>query len=126
MARSQPRSGVDDAGRPRRRARGHALDTQQIKVSIRNLRTDQFITAGYAIDVDIPRLNDLPTLDGLYIAPRTLRRGDAYTATVYTPAPDARASAAARAPTTTVDLARSTRRSIADRARPHGRAARRR
>ena len=62
-------------------------NTQEIKVSIRNLRTDRFITAGYAIDVDIPRLNDLPTLDGLYVAPRTLRRGDAYTATVYTPRP---------------------------------------
>jgi len=61
--------------------------TQRIKVSIRNLRTDRFITAGYAFDVDIPRLNDLPTLDGLYVAPRTLRRGDAYTATVYTPRP---------------------------------------
>ncbi len=61
--------------------------TQTIKVSIRNLRTDQFITAGYASEVDIPRLIDLPTLDGLYLAPRTLRRGDAYTATVYTPRP---------------------------------------
>ena len=40
--------------------------TQTIKVSIRNLRTDQFITAGYASDVDIPRLNDIPTLDGLF------------------------------------------------------------
>ncbi len=62
-------------------------NTQEIKVSIRNLRTDRFITAGYALNVDIPRLNDLPTLDGLYVAPRTLRRGDAYTATVYTPRP---------------------------------------
>jgi transglutaminase-like putative cysteine protease len=61
--------------------------TQQIRVSIRNLRTDQFITAGYASDVDIPRLSDLPTLDGLYLAPRTLRRGDTYTAEVYTPRP---------------------------------------
>jgi MYXO-CTERM domain-containing protein len=56
-------------------------------VSIRNLRTDRFITAGYALDVDIPRLDDVPTLDGLYLAPRTLRRGDAYTADVYTPRP---------------------------------------
>ena len=61
--------------------------TQTIKVSIRNLRTDQFITAGYASELDIPQLIDLPTLDGLYLAPRTLRRGDAYTATVYTPRP---------------------------------------
>ena len=34
-----------------------------------------------------PAPDDLPTLDGLYVAPRTLRRGDAYTATVYTPRP---------------------------------------
>lgn len=61
--------------------------TQDIKVSIRNLRTDRFITAGYAFDVDIPRLDELATLDGLYVAPRTLRRGDAYTAQVYTPRP---------------------------------------
>ncbi|MBE2315378.1 transglutaminase domain-containing protein [Solirubrobacter sp. CPCC 204708] len=61
--------------------------TQEIKVSIRNLRTDQFILAGVARDVQIPRLNDLPTLDGLYRSPRTLRRGDAYTAVVYTPRP---------------------------------------
>ena len=61
--------------------------TQPIKVSIRNLRTDQFITAGYARELDIPRLNMVQTLDGLYVPPRTLRRGDAYTARVYTPRP---------------------------------------
>ena len=61
--------------------------TQSIKVSIRNLRTDQFITAGFATDVDIPKLDSIPTLDGLYLPPRTLRRGDAYTAEVYTPKP---------------------------------------
>ena len=61
--------------------------TQKIRVSIRNLRTDQFITAGYTCDVEIPRLNTVPTLDGLVIPPRTLRRGDAYTAEVYTPRP---------------------------------------
>ncbi|HEX6021595.1 MAG TPA: transglutaminaseTgpA domain-containing protein [Solirubrobacter sp.] len=61
--------------------------TQQIRVSIRNLRTDQFITAGYAQDVQIPRLFETQTADGLYRSPRTLRRGDTYTATVYTPRP---------------------------------------
>jgi transglutaminase-like putative cysteine protease len=61
--------------------------TQTIKVSIRNLRTDQFITAGYATDVEIPRLLTVPTSDGLYLPSRTLRRGDAYTAEVYTPRP---------------------------------------
>ena len=61
--------------------------TQSIKVSIRNLRSDQFITAGYASELEIPRLNVVQTPDGLYIPPRTLRRGDAYTARVYTPRP---------------------------------------
>ena len=61
--------------------------TQTIKVSIRNLRTDQFITAGTADDVSIPKLTTVPTLDGLVVPPRTLRRGDAYTAQVYTPKP---------------------------------------
>ena len=61
--------------------------TQQIKVSVRNLRSDQFVTAGYATDIEIPRLSTVPTSDGLYVPSRTLRRGDAYTATVYTPKP---------------------------------------
>ena len=61
--------------------------TQTIRVSIRNLRSDMFITAGYASDVDIPRHFDIPTADGLYRSPRTLRRGDTYTAEVYTPRP---------------------------------------
>jgi transglutaminase-like putative cysteine protease len=61
--------------------------TQKIKISIRNLRSDQFVTAGYASDIEIPRLDTIPTSDGLYIPSRTLRRGDAYTATVYTPKP---------------------------------------
>ena len=73
--------------------------TQTIRVSIRNLRTDQFITAGYAFDVDIPRLEDVPTLDGLFT--RRARSGAA------TPIPRAstrrarrRISAAGRASTT--------------------------
>ncbi|HET6547463.1 MAG TPA: transglutaminaseTgpA domain-containing protein [Solirubrobacter sp.] len=61
--------------------------SQTIRVSIRNLRTDQFITAGYASNVSIPRLSHVPTLDGLYLPSRTLRRGDTYTARVYTPRP---------------------------------------
>ena len=64
--------------------------TQKIKISIRNLRSDQFVTAGFASEIDIPRLDTIPTLDGLYVPGRTLRRGDAYTATVYTPKPTER------------------------------------
>ena len=61
--------------------------SQEIKVSMRNLRSDQFITAGFTSDIDIPRLLTIPTSDGLFRPSRTLRRGDAYTATVYTPKP---------------------------------------
>ena len=71
--------------------------TQRIKVSIRNLRTDQFITAGYASELEIPRLRTVQTPDGLYVPPRTLRRGDAYTARVYTPRPTERQRRAAGA-----------------------------
>jgi transglutaminase-like putative cysteine protease len=61
--------------------------SQELRVSIRNLRTDTYITAGYAFDIDIPRLNNVPTMDGLVVPPRTLRRGDTYRAEVYTPKP---------------------------------------
>ena len=75
--------------------------TQTIKVSIRNLRTDQFITAGYASDIDIPRLTTIPTLDGLlppaaHAAPRRRVHGDGLHA-----AARPRPSAGARASTTT-------------------------
>ena len=82
--RSQVNYGVPELPQNNRTVRRW---TQKIKVSFRNLRSDQFITAGYTFDVAIPRLTTVPTLDGLVIPPRTLRRGDAYTAQVYTPRP---------------------------------------
>jgi MYXO-CTERM domain-containing protein len=61
--------------------------TQTIRVSIRNLRSEQFITSGYATLVDLPNVDDVPTEDGLFVPERPLRRGDTYTATVYNPRP---------------------------------------
>jgi protein-glutamine gamma-glutamyltransferase len=61
--------------------------TQNIRVSIRNLRSEQFITAGYAFNVSLPHVAATPTLDGLFVPPRVLRRGDTYTAQVYSPRP---------------------------------------
>jgi transglutaminase-like putative cysteine protease len=61
--------------------------TQRIGVTVRNLRSDEFITAGYAFNVDLPHVTAMATLDGLYEPTRTLRRGDTYTATVYSPRP---------------------------------------
>jgi transglutaminase-like putative cysteine protease len=64
-----------------------ARSTQTIRVSIRNLRSEQFVTSGYASFVDLPNVDDLPTVDGLFTPQRPLRRGDTYRATVYNPRP---------------------------------------
>jgi transglutaminase-like putative cysteine protease len=75
---------VDDPGRPEDE---EALiqGTQQIRVTIRNLSSTDFITAGYADEVDSPTIREDPRGDGTWTAGRALRRGDAYTALVYTP-----------------------------------------
>jgi len=68
---------------------------QEITVSVRNLRSETFITAGVACDVTT-RVTKLPLGDGTYRpATRVLRRGDAYGALVYTPAPNERERRAA-------------------------------
>jgi transglutaminase-like putative cysteine protease len=59
--------------------------TQRIRVTIRNLSSSDFVTAGYADTVDSPTLRETPRGDGTWMASRTLRRGDAYSAVVYTP-----------------------------------------
>jgi transglutaminase-like putative cysteine protease len=65
--------------------------TQRIKVSVRNLRTDTFVTAGTAIDVEIPGRSEIPSdVATIWRSARTLKRGDAYTANVYTPRPGQR------------------------------------
>jgi len=64
---------------------------QRIQVSVRNLRSSTFVTAGIACDVFALRLAKLPLGDGTYAtATRALRRGDTYGALVYTPAPSER------------------------------------
>jgi transglutaminase-like putative cysteine protease len=60
-------------------------NTQKIRVTIRNLSSLEFITAGVADAVDSPNIRETPRGDGTWTAGRPLRRGDAYTATVYTP-----------------------------------------
>jgi transglutaminase-like putative cysteine protease len=59
--------------------------TQDIRVTIRNLTTPVFVTAGYALTVDAPTVRETAHGDGTWGASRPLRRGDAYTASVYTP-----------------------------------------
>jgi transglutaminase-like putative cysteine protease len=59
--------------------------TQRIRVTIRNLSSQVFVTAGWADDVDSPTIRETPRGDGTWMASRNLRRGDAYTASVYTP-----------------------------------------
>jgi protein-glutamine gamma-glutamyltransferase len=69
--------------------------TQRITVSVRNLRSDTFITAGFTSAVDLPHVDAEPTMDGAFSADRTLGRGDTYTALVYAPEPTERELAAA-------------------------------
>jgi transglutaminase-like putative cysteine protease len=57
--------------------------SEQIRVTVRNLRSASFLTAGYAFKVNLPHVPATPTLDGLYMPGRTLRRGDTYTANIY-------------------------------------------
>jgi transglutaminase-like putative cysteine protease len=59
--------------------------TQEIKVTIRNLESRVFITAGFTSFLDSPTIRERDRGDGTWIGSRDLRRGDAYTATVYTP-----------------------------------------
>ena len=64
---------------------------QEIRVSVRNLRTQTFVTAGVACEIIGRQLPSLPLGDGTYASmSRELRRGDAYGALVYTPNPNGR------------------------------------
>ncbi len=58
---------------------------QEIEVTVRNLASDSYITAGFAHELEAPTVRENPRGDGTWTAGRTLRRGDAYTAQVYTP-----------------------------------------
>jgi protein-glutamine gamma-glutamyltransferase len=74
----------DDPGVPES---AEAIDdgTQEIRVTIRNLSSRPYVTAGYASEVESPTIRETPRGDGTWVAGRTLRRGDAYSAVVYTP-----------------------------------------
>ena len=61
------------------------LGTQEIKVTIRNLASREFVTAGYTDFLESPTIRETPRGDGTWLAGRSLRRGDAYTAIVYSP-----------------------------------------
>jgi protein-glutamine gamma-glutamyltransferase len=63
--------------------------TQRIKVNVRNLRTRTFVTAGIPTTPPaMPGRDAIPNgPPGIYLSSRTLRRGDTYSASVYTPRP---------------------------------------
>jgi hypothetical protein len=66
--------------------------SQTIKVTLRNLRTRTFVAAGIVLGApDMPHRAAIPGgPPGIWSASRTLRRGDTYTALVYTPRPTER------------------------------------
>jgi transglutaminase-like putative cysteine protease len=59
---------------------------QQIEVTVRNLRSDTFVTAGITTAID-GESGGYPIGGGVFNAPKGLNRGDSYTAEVYTPEP---------------------------------------
>jgi transglutaminase-like putative cysteine protease len=66
---------------------------QEIKVSVRNLRSPTFVTAGFFVSppVGMKGVSSYPTgVAGILAASRSLRRGDTYTLKVYTPNPNPR------------------------------------
>ena len=81
--------------------------TQEIEVTLRNLRTDSFITAGIATDVQGE--DGFPIGGGLFGAVRSLGRGDSYEADVYTPQPTERQLRDRRQPTTRTGCGRTPR-----------------
>jgi transglutaminase-like putative cysteine protease len=62
--------------------------TQEIRVTLRNLRTDSFVTAGIATSVR--GADGFPIGGGVFGAASELGRGDSYEADVYTPQPTER------------------------------------
>jgi transglutaminase-like putative cysteine protease len=74
----------DDPGLPED-AEAITQGTQEIRVTIRNLSSRNFITAGHTDSLDAPTIREIDRGDGTWIAGRSLRRGDAYSAIVYTP-----------------------------------------
>ena len=58
---------------------------QRIEVTVRNLRSESFITAGVTTRVDGE--SNYPIGGGVYNSPNGLNRGDSYTADVYAPKP---------------------------------------
>jgi transglutaminase-like putative cysteine protease len=74
----------DDPGLPED-AEAITEGMQDIEVTIRNLSSRNFITAGFTDSLDAPTIREFPRGDGTYTAGRSLRRGDAYSALVYTP-----------------------------------------
>ncbi|MEA2291078.1 MAG: protein-glutamine gamma-glutamyltransferase [Solirubrobacteraceae bacterium] len=71
---------------------GQARDlwTQNIRVTIRNLRSPGFVTGGYATSIVAPTIDSAARGDGTFRAARPLHRGDAYGARIYSPQPTER------------------------------------
>jgi transglutaminase-like putative cysteine protease len=87
--RRDPRRGSERAGAqiPENAASEESW-TQEIRVTLRNLRTDSFVTAGIA--TSIRGEDGFPVGGGVFSAASELGRGDSYEAEVYTPQPTER------------------------------------
>jgi protein-glutamine gamma-glutamyltransferase len=84
--RADPRpSGVDASAYLPESEASVARWSQRIEVTLRNLKSDTFVTAGVATGVEGEAA--FPAGDGVFISPTGLGRGDSYAAEVYTPRP---------------------------------------
>jgi len=87
--RQDPRSRSDDpAAQLPAYPSSVASWSQRIRVTVRNLRSDSFVTAGITTRVEGD--SNYPIGGGVYVSPKGLSRGDSYSAEVYTPAPTER------------------------------------
>jgi transglutaminase-like putative cysteine protease len=68
---------------------GHPEWFQVIRVSVKGLRSEQFVTAGQALDISGATRRAVRVAGGTFVPERgILRRGVSYNASVYTPAPN--------------------------------------
>ena len=86
--RQDPRSRGEDPAAQLPRTSPGSLRTwrQRIAVTVRNLRSDTFVTAGITTAID-GESGGYPVGGGVFNSPKGLNRGDSYTADVYTPEP---------------------------------------
>ncbi len=82
--------GVPPGGLDSEVPRAHRSWRQRLDVTVRNLRSRQFVTAGVAVSVRRSPRRPVPATPGTFATREPLRRGDTYRVDAYTPRPSPR------------------------------------